>query len=45
MFGATLATEKLVKRDGRTVDRGTLRHWLLAAGLEPGTPSLKDDVV
>jgi transposase len=32
-FGPTLATEKLVERDGYEVDHETLRRWLLTAGL------------
>ena len=32
-FGPTLASEKLVERDGIGVNRETLRQWLLAVGL------------
>src|SRR5580704_13994081 len=32
-FGATLASEKLAERENLTVDRGTLRRWLIAEGL------------
>ncbi|CAN7694669.1 ISNCY family transposase [Pararhizobium sp. LjRoot238] len=32
-FGPTLAAEKLAERDGLTVSRETLRHWMSQAGL------------
>jgi len=32
-FGATLASEKLAERENLTIDRGTLRRWLIAEGL------------
>lgn len=32
-FGPTLASEKLMERDGLVVSRETLRQWLLGAGL------------
>lgn len=32
-FGPTLAAEKLAERDGLTVSRETLRHWMSGAGL------------
>jgi len=32
-FGPTLASEKLLERDGQEVSRETLRQWLLGAGL------------
>lgn len=41
-FGPTLASEKLAERDGRAVNRETLRRWLVEAGLwEPRQSKVK----
>ena len=38
-FGPTLASEKLLARDGKAVNRETLRLWMIEAGLRERRPS------